>query len=720
METVKGIGSSVAEPLAGQSAAGVPSTWSLMQRSEPLRRYGAQVAYDSVHHELVLFGGFVLQGASVVLVNDTWTYRSGVWRQQQPATSPPVRYLGGMTFDPATQQVLLFGGTGCGDPTCTAGVALSDTWTWDGSNWTQRLPMLSPAPRYDFGIAGDAAHGRTVVFGGCNVSPGAVGTAQLCTGVSDDTWTWDGTMWTPQVVTVAPSARAGSGMVYDATHHDVVLFGGGDAVAIQHEGREADSGDTWSWNGTAWTQLSPAQSPTARDSAGMTYDASRGGVVLFGGFDDSQASAYINAYRNDSWFWDGTTWSPLTPQQSTPPTFPPLTFSPGFAYDSDSGLDVLVSGQMFEPAPFSCGGCGTIYDERDTWLLTGTTWAPRPPTEPDEGGAAAMAYDPQTGTDILLTYICEDWSFGHLDCGGTWSWDGARWTALVPPSAAASPFATATAWDSVDQRLIADANGSTFAFDGTTWSHLAAAAPFHGEARISMSTDVTGRPIVFGGGNDSAQNPWVNTTYRWNGTSWDLLSTASAPSPRFLVQMAYDPTRHVTVLFGGWGCGGTVPSTSGCSSGYYNDTWTWDGSNWTQPSPAASPPARAFGVLVNDPGIEGDVLFGGDTCTDADQECGANNDTWTWDGSNWTQPSPTVSPGNLLYAAAAPLPPLDTAALWGGQLDNPGRVVSDTWLIGALPAANVPEAPSALLLVVSASLCGVVRTMRSRRRRRQP
>ena len=73
----------------------------------------------------------------------------------------------------------------------------------------------------------------------------------------------------------APSPRYNIGMAYDATHGQVVLFGGW--------GDSGDLDDTWTWDGTGWTKRKPAASPPARCSMGMAYDAARGEVVLFGG-----------------------------------------------------------------------------------------------------------------------------------------------------------------------------------------------------------------------------------------------------------------------------------------------------------------------------------------------------------------------------------------------------------------------------------------------------
>ena len=73
--------------------------------------------------------------------------------------------------------------------------------------------------------------------------------------------------------------------------------------------------------------------------------------------------------------------------------------------------------------------------------------------------------------------------------------------------------------------------------------------------------------------------------------------------------MAYDSVSHVTVLFGGNANSGKL----------LNDTWEWDGSNWTQLHPATSPSPRALFAMSYDSGRAVTVLFNG---------VGGNNDTW--------------------------------------------------------------------------------------------
>jgi hypothetical protein len=83
-----------------------------------------------------------------------------------------------MAYDAAHAQVVLFGGSDC----CGT---LGDTWTWGGTNWTQRTPVHSPSARFFHRMAYDAAHGQVVLFGGGE--PNAV--------FFGDTWTWGGTDW---------------------------------------------------------------------------------------------------------------------------------------------------------------------------------------------------------------------------------------------------------------------------------------------------------------------------------------------------------------------------------------------------------------------------------------------------------------------------------------------------------------------------------------------
>jgi hypothetical protein len=80
-------------------------------------------------------------------------------------------------------------------------------------------------------------------------------------------------------------------MAYDAATGTIVLFGGENIHGD-------DFGDTWTWNGSAWTRQAPAISPAARAFAPMAYDAATRAIVLFGGF--AKGGVF-----GDTWTWGG-------------------------------------------------------------------------------------------------------------------------------------------------------------------------------------------------------------------------------------------------------------------------------------------------------------------------------------------------------------------------------------------------------------------------------
>ena len=118
-----------------------------------------------------------------------------------------------------------------------------------------------------------------------------------------DTWEWDHDA--RQVQGAAPPARALHAMTYDGTRGRVVLFGGTATV----DGNTASQlGDTWEYDGTAWQRVATI-GPPRRDHASMAFDVSRGRTVLFGGSVGDPPSA-------DTWEWNGTTWTPVTASTS--------------------------------------------------------------------------------------------------------------------------------------------------------------------------------------------------------------------------------------------------------------------------------------------------------------------------------------------------------------------------------------------------------------------
>ena len=125
-------------PASAVTASPTP-TWSrLSPATNPPARAGASMAYDPATGNMVLFGGFSSSDRALGTPGPG-TARRGVRRPRR--TSPSARISASMAYDPATGDVVLFGGTAADfDP-------LGDTWTWNGTTWTQQSPATSPPAR---------------------------------------------------------------------------------------------------------------------------------------------------------------------------------------------------------------------------------------------------------------------------------------------------------------------------------------------------------------------------------------------------------------------------------------------------------------------------------------------------------------------------------------------------------------------------------------------
>jgi hypothetical protein len=121
--------------------------------------------------------------------------------------------------------------------------------------------------------------------------------------------------------------------------------------------------------------------------------------------------------------------------------------------------------------------------------------------------------------------------------------------------------------------------------------------------------------VLFGGSEDAVTG--LNDTWIWDGNEWTNQVSTDRPFARFLHGMAYDAARQEIVLFGG-----------DDSGSQFDDTWVWNGTNWFSRSPVTSPSPRAIRQgMAYEKQRQEVILFGGDF--------GGGNDTWAWTGTNW-------------------------------------------------------------------------------------
>ena len=403
-----------------------------------------------------------------------------------------------------------------------------------------------------------------------------------------DTWRrTPATAWLPVTTTASPSARTGHAMAYSAALNRTILFGGTLASA-------AKSDQTWTWDGVSWGQGGSPTAPSARSNHAMVYHAASQKVLMFGGFDNITPLA-------DTWTYDGTTWQALNP--ASPPS---ARFGHAMAYDPVRGFVVMF------------GGSGNL---ADTWIydIAANAWVQRltaaantPPGRKFHG----MAWDNPNAQIVL---------FGGSDANqnalnDTWTWD----------------------WN------VAPLGG---------WKQRASGT-ITGRSEHAMQARPGANDILLYGGKDT-QGRKLGDTWRWNGAQW--VASAPPPDPRNASELAFDSNRSKGVLFGG-----TLAFVQGM-----DDTWEYDAKTglWARILPPASPPPRFGHGLAYLASTTRCVMFGG-------YHNGlTRNDTWEWDGSNWTQRSSPTSPAPTLGARLSYDSHRDKVVFYGGVYG----VIDETW-----------------------------------------
>jgi hypothetical protein len=338
-----------------------------------------------------IFGGSgPTSGGGLLLLDDTWTWDGSQWSSQGPSAStgpaigPSARE--GAAMATVNGLTYMFGGlheVGIGDAGRTVLVPVEvdrqpgdggtvptmDTWSWNGAAWQQTdvayqlpgdgaVPLPPwPSPRTDAAVA--VLKGTVVLFGGHGFD---VTTHDEVRDLGD-TWIWDGNpehSWISLTFPAgaAPSPRSGAAAASAAAaglDGTMILVGGSSNGTLL--------ADTWAFNGTSWTQLTPSVSPSPRFHAAIATVPDS--VLLFGG--DSGSGAL-----GDTWLWNGTNW-----------TRPNVAIPPAPRYQASAG-SLNGTGVLF-------GGTDGSIQFLDTWTWSAGTWAMQNPTlpPPPRFGAAA-------------------------------------------------------------------------------------------------------------------------------------------------------------------------------------------------------------------------------------------------------------------------------------------------------------------------------------------
>ncbi|HJR44159.1 MAG TPA: kelch repeat-containing protein, partial [Actinomycetota bacterium] len=193
------------------------------------------------------------------------------WTDLDQRVRPPSAMDAGLAYDEARHELLLFGGAGNDGPV--------GTWVFRDESWTELQPDPAPTPRYGSSMVYDPVRQEIVVFGGW----GAVPRPEGGNSTSNETWIWNGETWRLATPEHSPPSRAFAAAGFDRARGELILFGG---ITGDGTGSATMFGDTWTWNGTDWTELSPETSPPRRHSVGSAYDPVREEFMIFGGARD--------------------------------------------------------------------------------------------------------------------------------------------------------------------------------------------------------------------------------------------------------------------------------------------------------------------------------------------------------------------------------------------------------------------------------------------------
>ncbi len=174
------------------------------------------------------------------------------------------------------------------------------------------------------------------------------------------------------------------------------------------------------------------------------------------------------------------------------------------------------------------------------------------------------------------------------------------------------------------------------AFEVAVWTEVYNGGPWGRESHM-MAYDASSSVVVLFGGYDASANcpsssagsPYCNDTWTWNGSNWTSGTGPTVPTGRREAGFAYDENLKQIVMFGGY-AGGT---------NYWGDTWVYKAGGWTKRctscSPGVTSPNAARGPsMAYDPGLKKVLLFGGNQGTTP-----YSKQMWVWNDASdtWSQ-----------------------------------------------------------------------------------
>lgn len=396
---------------------------------------------------------------------------TAAWTNATVPGEPTGRAYAAAAYYPPTKSTILFGGAGqLGTPYWS-----NETWSFDGSSWTNLSSTAgnAPPPQQGMLMAYDQADGYLVAWGGVGVpeNPGVctVGVFSPC----NATWIFQNQRWFQLATTTAPPwdfCPSCASMTYDPMLQEVLLWFDAGPFA-------SSPARLWTFAQGTWTEVIPTGIEPSGPGA-LVYDSVLKADILYVPSDES------------TWNYSGGSWSNLTSSLTGSPT---ARLTPQMIYDTASGNVVLF------------GGVRTVSSQvqfaaNDTWLFNGQSWS-NSTFGPSPGGRdeAAMVFDPQLNVTLITGGI-----WGNGTAGGGWN---TTWMlgATPPPLYAAISVQYVSPDAGVAENFTAEFVGGTspwtysWSFGDTGFSTQSSPSHVYGSPGIYavsvLATDALGRGV---------------------------------------------------------------------------------------------------------------------------------------------------------------------------------------------------------------------------------
>jgi hypothetical protein len=276
-----------------------------------------------------------------------------------------------------------------------------------------------------------------------------------------------------------------------------------------------------------------------------------------------------------------------------------------------------------------------------------------------------MVWDPAIHRTVLfggLTAV-DAGTIQQYDLGDTWEWTGARWLEVFPPHSPSGRAAESMVFDSARNRVVIFGGrhgktnlNETWSFDGSDWTPINPAnSPSVRELAGAAYDSARDRIVLFGGihqtysadGRTLTETP-LHDTWEFDGTNWTQVLADGPALARAI--LAYDPVRKQTIMLGF-----TTLSTTAM--------YAWDpvAAKWNQLTPAVLPTCANQGAMTWQ-SSNNTILYTGGVCATSL----GTEETYEWDGTNWTKINLTLFAGAYVGSALTFDADRQQAVLFGG------------------------------------------------------